>query len=541
MNCSRVREYLDGLLIKDPDQSTPADVMAHLETCQTCSREYENAQETLAALQLSHSIHASDKLKEQIMSQVIDANVLRPFSHVGKFSIPKRFWYRALAAAAVLAVIVLISQRLNHQPGKPGGTKFSGFVAQAWAAEKSVFTREGIIHVVNRITVKAISDPELAKMRWLPLVTLDAKGGMHFNQLNLSAEPGEGYTIDEDLWYESSTGRYAHILRDKGLLIFANSYDGKALHISERMTDGSLKIGAESAEEYKAPSIPAAFLGMGAAFNGGLNEKNMAQFSDQGPGTLEDGTPVRVLRFMMGAGSDGAPQSAQDSYVLFKIRDTNAVAEIEWLVNGQSWLTIRRDLAENVPAPEFPWDLSGVPQLPSRDQHQKPQVAITKDLVLPDASVKQMVEKSDSPIYLFDKNPAWTNSRNIMDILDITNPPNRMFLIAYSAADSRHVVLLYSSTFNKVFAGVKNQGQTVYTSRNGFKLWRTQRDKWIGGILLQSAQGVTRSAPSEDVMGYILESPDGTYPALGINGKISDEELHTLVDSLVPASNPTEK
>ncbi|HTY64625.1 MAG TPA: hypothetical protein VMG30_20425 [Acidobacteriota bacterium] len=545
MNCDQVRDYLDSLLVKDPGLSAPAEVFAHIQTCQACAREYQNAQETFAALQLSCPIHAPNQLKEQIMSQVFDANVLYPSRPARVISSPSRFWFRVLVPAAAVAAIVFFAIRLHHQPDhqpqRPREISASGFIAQAWAAEKSVFTREGIIHILNRIVVKAISDPELAKIRWLPLVTLDGSGNIHFNQLHLSAEPGEEYTIDEDLWYESSTGNYMQILRDQGSLVFANSFDGKALYASERTTDGRLRIGAEFTRDYRAPQNPALFLGIGSAFNGGLNEKNMALFSDQGTATLEDGTPVRVFMRKADAGSAGAPQPAQDSLLLFKIRDNNAVVEIEWLVGGRSWLTIRRELVENVQAPDFPWKLSGLPRFSSRGQRRKPEVAVTKDMVLPDASVKQMVEKSDSPVYLFNKKPAWTGDRNITDILDITNPPDRMFLVVYPAVDGRHVVLLFSSGFNKMFRGAKSDGQMIYESKNGFKVWTGSRGKWLGGILLRSAQGVTRSAPSEDVIGYVLESPQGTYPALGINGRITDDELHALVDSLVPAANQAVK
>ena len=537
MNCSQVREYLDGLLIKDPDQSTPADVLAHIETCQACTREYENAQETFAALQLSHSIHAPNKLKEQIMSQIISANVIHPFQPGIKISIPRRFWFRGLAAAAALTAIVLFSTRLNHQPDRPNGTAVSGFVSQAWAAENAVFTQQGIIHVVNRIAIKAISDPEMAKMRWLPLVTLDPKGRIHFNQLNLPAEPGQEYTVLDEQWYESSTGRYIHVLRDEGSLVFANSFDGKAFYSAERTTERTTKIvGTDTAPDFQAPPAPAAFLGMGSAFGGGMDEKNIALFSDQGWHKLTDGTPVRVLKREFGTGSAEAPQSMQTSYVLFKIGENNAITEIEWLVDGQSWLTIRRELVESVRAPAFPWDLSGIITPPLKSQALKPQVAITKDMVLPDASVRQMLENADFQIYIFDQTPAWTSARNITDILDVASPPHRMFMIVYPAKDNRHVVLVQSFTFNKVFEGIKGQGRIIYESPNGFKVWSGSRDKWIGGILFQSAQGATRSAPSADAIGYMLESPAGTYPALGINGKITDEELRTLVDSLAPVS-----
>ncbi|MBN2128509.1 MAG: hypothetical protein JW741_03400, partial [Sedimentisphaerales bacterium] len=44
-----------------------------------------------------------------------------------------------------------------------------------------------------------------------------------------------------------------------------------------------------------------------------------------------------------------------------------------------------------------------------------------------------------------------------------------------------------------------------------------------------------KDPPSEDRIGYVFESPAGTFPALAVNGPVSDEELHGLVDSLLPA------
>ena len=81
------------------------------------------------------------------------------------------------------------------------------------------------------------------------------------------------------------------------------------------------------------------------------------------------------------------------------------------------------------------------------------------------------------------------------------------------------------------------QGTLVYTSPNGFKVWGGGPQKWYSQILLQSARWFIKDPPSEDRIGYVLESPAGTFPALAINGPISDEELHKLVDSLIPAKD----
>ena len=40
--------------------------------------------------------------------------------------------------------------------------------------------------------------------------------------------------------------------------------------------------------------------------------------------------------------------------------------------------------------------------------------------------------------------------------------------------------------------------------------------------------------PAKDRTGYLLETPDRTFPALAVNGSLTEAELHELVDSLVP-------
>jgi hypothetical protein len=80
-------------------------------------------------------------------------------------------------------------------------------------------------------------------------------------------------------------------------------------------------------------------------------------------------------------------------------------------------------------------------------------------------------------------------------------------------------------------------GTLAYTSPNGFKVWGGGPQKWYSQILLQSAQSFIKDKPSEDRIGYILESPAGTFPALAVNGPVTDEELHKLVDSLMPAKD----
>ena len=78
-------------------------------------------------------------------------------------------------------------------------------------------------------------------------------------------------------------------------------------------------------------------------------------------------------------------------------------------------------------------------------------------------------------------------------------------------------------------------GILAYTSPNGFKVWSSPKGKWLAGILLQSARASIKDQPAENRTGYILETPAGTFPALAVNGTLTDAELHALIDSLIPA------
>ena len=158
-------------------------------------------------------------------------------------------------------------------------------------------------------------------------------------------------------------------------------------------------------------------------------------------------------------------------------------------------------------------------------------------MVVPNVAVRHMVEKADFETYIFASGPPWAGQRVITDILDIASPPHRMFAISYRGEDGRHVVLVQSYTYNKML-GPKAKSmlaKLVYTSPTGVKVWSGPLDKWLAGILLQSARSTIKDPPSEERTGYLLETPAGTFPILAINGSLSDDELHGLIDSLVPA------
>ncbi len=159
----------------------------------------------------------------------------------------------------------------------------------------------------------------------------------------------------------------------------------------------------------------------------------------------------------------------------------------------------------------------------------------------PNVSTQRMVEQAKFETYILSTTPSWTAQPQIGDLGFFGK---RLFIITCRAEDNRHVVLVQSETYNKTLPQkISGEGQLVYTSPNGFKVWAMpeDREKWFSGVLLKSAYYFIKEPPSDNRTGYVLESPIGTFPALAINGPISDEELHSLVDSLVPARDAVKK
>ncbi|MHC4645937.1 MAG: hypothetical protein ACYTBJ_10555 [Planctomycetota bacterium] len=180
------------------------------------------------------------------------------------------------------------------------------------------------------------------------------------------------------------------------------------------------------------------------------------------------------------------------------------------------------------------WSLSELPQEVAGTQDAvKP--SISPDMVIPNVSVQHMVEKATFETYIFATNPPWAGHRQIADCLDVASPDHRMFIITYRADDGRHVATAQSHSYNTMLGPFARMGELVYTSPNGFKVWGGGPQKWYAEILLSSARSAIKDPPADDRIGYVLESPAGTFPTLAVNGPLTEEELHNLIDSLVPA------
>ncbi len=205
MNCSQVEEFLDGLLIiGDGARSELADVLVHIETCQACARDYENAKETFAALHLSHLVHAPDELKQQIMSQVTSANAAHVFQPAQRILFPARFGnrvglpadsasFRRLSrlAVAFASVVMLILGFVMHLNGQQSA------LANSISRLKKIMDVSAGLHQATSMdcTVK-ISDPQGRKseyrLRW---------GAAGVTRVDVDPADGE----EQTLWISRAT------------------------------------------------------------------------------------------------------------------------------------------------------------------------------------------------------------------------------------------------------------------------------------------------------------------------------------------------
>lgn len=442
----------------------------------------------------------------------------------------------AVAAVIIIAVLLFIWSR------PPSGSINDpiSLLAKACAAENALFTGQDIVYIENEIIVYPVSWGEISdsadfneqtelNYTWLPMCSLKADGQFAFNQLKLSIRT-EPYTVVDQAWYEPATGYFARILQIEDKIVFANSYDGKFIYTSQIAPDGTLQFVKKLVtEDFRPPERPAEFLGIAAGMRSAL-QQDTPTVQNVEEGTLSDGRPAHIYK----AGTPD-PSGHLEAYWLFKVRDDDeTIAEKEFVISGKTQLLIRRVLTESVQQPLFSWNLAEVAGT-DVEAETKPPVSITPDMVIPNVTVKHMVEKASFETYVFATNPPWTGTPDIIDCIDPASHGKRMFIFAARADDGRHLVLVQSPTYNKGLGKFAKAGQLVYKSPNGFKVWGGGPQKWLSQILLQSARASIKDPPADDRVGYLLESPAGTFPALAINGPVSDEELHNLIDSLIPA------
>jgi len=545
----QTNELLVAFVLGELPVEKSSAVKAHLAECNHCARELKRLEAVLQSSENMSSLSADERLcesaKDRIFAAVSSQEKLKTIAwpNVGRVFGRRIIMTTSIAKIGIAAVVAVAMGlfgllKLERAPSEKENV-FSrfGLLAKACAAEEAFFVAKGIAHVKNEIIVypgvkeqNASGQPgESPDYTWLPMCSLKADGRLGMDQLKLSVGT-QTYAVIDESWHDSLTGYFVRLLKTSQKPIFANSYDGQFVYTASVGPDGTLQAVKEAVtRRFKLPRSAAEFLGIAIGLKSSLAKDGPTVQSVE-QGTLSDGKAAHIYK----VGTED-PNGELKSYWLFKVRDDDTtIAEKEFVLYGRPQLLIRRVLTESVKAPAIGWNLSEISGL-NVTTEQSQVVSVTPDMVILNVTVQRMVKHAKFETYIFSAKPCWTSDVEITDFLDLGSLPRRAFILACRADDGRHVVLVQSPTYNKMLGARVKEGKLVYTAPNGFKVWGGGPEKWYSKILLQGAQASIKDPPADDRIGYVLESPAGTFPALAINGPVTDQELRSLIDSLIPA------
>jgi len=223
--------------------------------------------------------------------------------------------------------------------------------------------------------------------------------------------------------------------------------------------------------------------------------------------------------------------------------EDNIIYEIQCVVENQPTMNIKRVSMQTVTTAALSWDLKEVEE--KKTPAVSASVLIRSDMFSANISVEQMVRTADFETYIFSINPAWTSDGQISSGPDEGSSTSLMFNTIYPAKDSRNIILSQMPSLTRYHTGIvkkmEENGQhwpASYSSVRGFEMYHTgESEKWWTEFSIK-ASGFE---PVENRCGVIIKTPSDTYMALAINGPVSEEDFHKLVDSLVPAREYIQK
>ena len=221
-----------------------------------------------------------------------------------------------------------------------------------------------------------------------------------------------------------------------------------------------------------------------------------------------------------------------------KLNDFTIWADVETQL--PVYVKVRQDgLKRTIIGEDFEFDVDFDPSLFSTTSPEGYSVEkVEKKGYTSIVSIQQMIERSTFETYVLSKKPSWTRNVQIVEVSDPVRSDSdvaRMYYLIALADDGRHLVIAQSNTISMMLGQKIKQSQSMYTSANGLKVWSGGPLKWHSQGVLERAEYIIKDPPSEERVGYAIETPEGTFPVLAVNGPITDEELHSLVESFVPA------
>ncbi len=462
-------------------------------------------------------------------------------------------------AAAILLLMVGLAVMIWHSPGSTAQSPLTllTLVNSACAAEQTVFfTSDRIVHVTHQIILFPNTNAPNAAARldeliesnfsynknrdlmkaWfysfasLPVRSLKPDGQIRWHTLQLAEITDQACLIQEHIWYDPATGFFARVFKQGSQVLFGLSYDGRAVYTAQPMESGRFTVRREPiTDQFNLPENPAEFLGISASFQGTMDSMSLPPLREETSEQLADGTSVRIYKLCW----DGA-----DVYHIFRVNaDDDTIQQIESVAYGNPVQQIQRIASDSVGAPGFSWDLAelaGYSTLPHAD-------VILQQSSTP-ITARQMTEVAGVETFVFGKTPDWIAEQKFTVLTDQTGQTPGSFVAFCRATDGRHVALIQGETINQYLRSALNMVKTAgfhwtprLLARNRFKVHDSGNIKNSG----LPAEIIFKEAgfePGEHISGYALSSPTNTCLAMIINGKVTDEELHDLVASLMPAS-----
>ncbi|MHC4740501.1 MAG: hypothetical protein ACYS8Z_01240 [Planctomycetota bacterium] len=443
-------------------------------------------------------------------------------------------------------------------------TTLLSLISSACAAEQTLFTGEGIIHITHEITLYPNSDsPDMAaKLEellksdfsssknadfvrawasshvWLPVHSLDPDGQFGWHKLELVKTAEKANLVHEHIWYDPDSGFFARVFKQAGQVLFATSFDGQAVYLAKPSETGRFEIKREPiTEQFSLPKNPAEFLGISASFQGAMDIRNLPPVEKQTSETLPDGTPLRVYKLRW---------EDTDAYHVFKVHDEDdTIEQIESVAYGTTIQQIQRissDLAETA---GVSWNLA---ELAGQTTPAQSEVTFTEGMT--EITAQQMADRALIETYVLGRTPDWIAEQTFIEVLDDASPVRRMFMVFCQAKDGRHVAITQGSTLGmylEAALGMIKKAGFQWTPRvfasNRFKLHALPDFRYLPDIGFEGMSNFSPGQvfkdmgfePSEQARAYLMQSPTNANFAMSVNGVLSNQELEDLIGGLMPA------
>ncbi len=481
---------------------------------------------------------------------------------------------RVAAVLLLVAGIAVMSWRNpeGHSNEQLSPLTFLSLIQTASAAEQALFTGDSVVHITHEITLYPNADvPDieaqldelvesnftlnrnLAFMRaWfsshasLPVHSLKANGEYQWHTLELTGTAEKESVVQEHIWYDPESGFFARAFMQGGQVIFAMSFDGQAIYLTQVSDNGRFQIQREPiTEQFNLPDNPAEFLGISASFQDSMDKMNLPPIEEQSREQQADGTWVRVYKLRW---------PGTDAYHIFKVDDNdNTIEQIESVAYERPIQQIQRISSNTVDAPGFSWDLA---ELAGQSAPSRPEVILIEGMTT--ITPQQMADIAQVETYVLGDTPDWIKEQKFVIMSDKASPYGASYVVFCSTNDGRCAAISQGRTVHQYISGILNMSNQAglrwfpnYMSKNRFKVHDAFTLGRIVGVSLLSAlsdftdgtrfwsseavfkQGGFEPLPFNHI--YMLHSPTDTYLSLTLNGQFTDAEIRELIEDLIPA------